>query len=111
MSEKITARQEAVLGVVENCGPVTARDVGEYHLPIGISSARSHLNALERKGLVSAVYTGSGVSMTARSYQITAAGEEALASVETDDDFEDLMTTRAERLRNRRNAAPPGEEG
>jgi predicted ArsR family transcriptional regulator len=107
MTAKLTSRQADVLGVVEGNGPVTARDVGEYHLPIGISSARSHLNALERKGFVSAVYTGSGVSMTARSYVITDEGAEALAAAdaETDDGFEDFMASRDERVRNRRNAA------
>ena len=39
-------RQAGVRGIVEANGPLTARDAGEYHLPIGASSARS---ALERR--------------------------------------------------------------
>jgi len=82
MSVKVTARQRDVLGVVSANGPVTARDVGEYHLPIGVSSARASLDALERKGLVSAVYSGQGVNLWARNYVITDQGTEALGEIE-----------------------------
>ena len=58
MSERtLTRLQEDVLLVVEENGPVTARDVA-YHLPIGEASACGALSRLEAKSLIDATYTG-----------------------------------------------------
>lgn len=71
---RTTPRQLDILGVVTDCGPVTASEVGNYHLPIGYSSARSGLQALERQGLISAVYTGH--HKPGRAYEVTRRGNE-----------------------------------
>lgn len=73
----LTSRQIDVLDVVDSVGPVTASEVGDYHLPIGQTSARSALNSLERRGLVAAVYTGYG--KRGRAYQTTAEGERVMS--------------------------------
>lgn len=74
---KLTERQAQVLGVVVEDGPLTARTVGEYHLPIGADSARSHLAALERKLAVEATYTVHEAA-NARAFVATDEGREAL---------------------------------
>lgn len=60
-SLKLTRLQNDVLGIVRECGPVTAADVA-YHLPIGTDRARGVLARLEARKLVDAVYTGHGRS-------------------------------------------------
>ncbi len=53
----ITRLQDDVLGIVRECGPVTASDIA-YHLPIGVQSARGVLTRLEKKKCIEATYTG-----------------------------------------------------
>jgi DNA-binding PadR family transcriptional regulator len=72
----MTERQADVLGVLSDGKTYTPSEIGEYHLPIGLSSARAALDGLERRKYVSAVYTGT--HRRGRSYEITDAGTEAL---------------------------------
>lgn len=71
----LTALQRDMLGVVAEAGPVTPRDVAGYHLLISQSSARSALEALEKRGLVGATYTGHHRG-TGRAYEVTRRGSE-----------------------------------
>jgi predicted ArsR family transcriptional regulator len=71
LTERLTPQQMNILGVVKECGPVTASKVGG-HLRISYSSAHSGLQALERKGLVGAVYTGQ--RMRGRAYEASRRG-------------------------------------
>lgn len=73
---KLTRRQADVLSVLDGAQSMTASEIGDYHLPIGASSARASLTGLERKGFVTADYTGHGGR--GRAYAITHAGAEAL---------------------------------
>jgi DNA-binding PadR family transcriptional regulator len=82
---KLTARQRDVLGVIEANGPVTPREIGEYHLLTSVGSAWSACNALERKKYVSAFYGYGG----GRSFEITEAGERALAEATAEGDADD----------------------
>lgn len=79
----ITRRQADVLSVLDGSSSLTASEVGDYHLPIGASSARAALSSLERKGFVAADYTGHGGR--GRAYAITHAGANALAALDEDD--------------------------
>jgi hypothetical protein len=78
---KLTSRQADLLGIVGANGPPAARDIGEYHLPIGASSARAALATLERKGFVTPNYTCRvAIDQRAHAYTLTQDGSDALAS-------------------------------
>jgi DNA-binding MarR family transcriptional regulator len=75
---KLTPHQLDVLGIVSYCWPVTAHGVAA-RLQIGVSSARSALNALERKDLIHK-YGDDNPSASRQRYTITKQGNAALGA-------------------------------
>jgi predicted ArsR family transcriptional regulator len=75
-AQRLTRKQSDILGVVDECGPVTASQIGGYHLPISNGSARSALRTLEERGLIAAVHTGR--SQRGRAFVLTRQGAAAL---------------------------------
>lgn len=73
----ITARQHAVLHVVEQHGPVTGSEVHYHGFTVSAEAARASLSRLEARKFVDAHYTGGS---RGRAYVITPRGSEALAA-------------------------------
>lgn len=84
----LTNIQIDVLGIVADVGPLTASDVGDYHLPIGQSRARSVLNSLEGRGLVGRTYTAHLHGGARFAFELTWAGREALEALFPDENEE-----------------------
>jgi DNA-binding PadR family transcriptional regulator len=79
---RITARQHAVLHVVQEHGPITAREVDRHGFTASEGAARASLSRLETRGLVDADYTAHGGR--GRGYTITSKGASALAAFDAD---------------------------
>lgn len=85
MTTSLTPLQLDVLGIVDECGPISVSDL-TYHLPIANSSARSALNALERRGLIGRTYTGHHCHGAQFAFEIKGKGQDVLAEMDARDD-------------------------
>lgn len=83
---RITARQHALLHIVETHGPITPADVHYHGFTVSESAARASLSRLERRKLVEAEYTTS--SGCGRAYVVTVHGASVLAMFDAEHETE-----------------------